>query len=136
MCERVQYRGTKYTKTKEEEEERTWGELTRNSEHVTGVKRHVSVAVGARTAALRVPVLPQGHRQQVPHQGRPQVVKVIFKVQGCQRCCYLVLLHLTVEGKPVGEIFSPLVTTGGQQPNTINDTQSTKCMFNPNTPWP
>ena len=48
------------------------GGLTRNSEHVTRVKRHVSVAVGARTAALRVPVLPQGHRQQV----RPQVVKV------------------------------------------------------------
>ena len=50
--------------------------LTGNSEHVTCVKRHVSVAVGARTAALRVPVLPQGHRQQVRRQGRPQVVKV------------------------------------------------------------
>ena len=27
VCERVQYRGTKYTKTKEEEEEGTWGDL-------------------------------------------------------------------------------------------------------------
>ena len=50
--------------------------LTGNSEHVTCVKRHVSVAVGARTAALRVPVLPQGHRQQSRRQGRSQVVKV------------------------------------------------------------
>ena len=85
------------------------GGLTRNSEHVTRVKRHVSVAVGARTAALRVPVLPQGDRQQVLRQGRLHVVQ------------YLVLLHLTVEWKPVGEILPSLVTTGGQ-PNTIKDT--------------
>ena len=83
--------------------------LTRNGEHVARVKRHVSVAVGARTAALRVPVLPQGDRQQVSCQGRRHVVQ------------YLVLLHLTVEGKPVGEILPSLVTTGGQ-PNTIKDT--------------
>ena len=55
-------------------------ELTGNSEHVTRVKRHVSVAVGARAAALRVPVLPQGHRQQVcRRQGHRQIV--IVKVQ-------------------------------------------------------
>ena len=54
--------------------------LTGNSEHVTCVKRHVSVAVRARAAALRVPVLPQGHCQQVRRrQGHPQVV--IVKVQ-------------------------------------------------------
>jgi len=50
--------------------------LTGNSEHVTRVKRHVSIAVGARTAALRVPVLPHDH-----HQGCPQVVKGFVKVQ-------------------------------------------------------
>ena len=84
--------------------------LTGNSEHVTCVKRHVSVAVGARTAALRVPVLPQGDRQQVRLQGRLHVVQ------------YLVLLHLTVEWKPVGEVLPSLVTTVGQ-PNTIKDTR-------------
>ena len=103
-------------------------ELTGNSEHVTCVKRHVSVAVGARAAALRVPVLPQGHRQQVRRrQGHPQVV--IVKVQqgpspGMSAVFYLVLLHLTVEGKSVDHrIIGGLVTTGGQHPNTINDAQ-------------
>ena len=103
----MQYKGT-YTKTKEQEGTKCTT-LTRNGEHVTCVKRHVSVAVGARTAALRVPVLPQGDRQQVLRQGRLHVVQ------------YLVLLHLTVEWKPVGEILPSLVTTGGQ-PNTIKDT--------------
>ena len=53
---------------------------TRNSEHVTCVKRHVRVTVGCGAAALRVPVLPQGHCQQFRRrQGHPQVV--IVKVQ-------------------------------------------------------
>ena len=95
---------------KTKEEERTKGTtLTRNGEHVTRIKRHVSVAVGACTAALRVPVLPQGDRQRVSRQGHPHVVQ------------YLVLLHLAVEWKPVGEVLPSLVTTGGQ-PNTIKDT--------------
>ena len=54
---------------------------TRNSEHVTCVKRHVRVTVGCGAAALRVPVLPQGHSQQVRHQGHPMVVKAFVKVQ-------------------------------------------------------
>ena len=101
----MQYKDT-YTQKKEGTKGTT---LTRNGEHVTRVKRHVSVAVGARTAALRVPVLPQCDRQQVLRQGRLHVVQ------------YLVLLHLTVEWKPVGEILPSLVTAGGQ-PNTIKDT--------------
>ena len=42
---------------------------TRNSEHVTCVKRHVRVTVGGGAATLRVPVLPQVRRQQSRRQG-------------------------------------------------------------------
>ena len=38
---------------------------------------------------------------------------------------YLVLLHLTVEGKPVGEVVASLVTTDGQ-PNK-NKTAQVQC---------
>ena len=90
---------------------------TRNSEHVTCVKRHVRVTVGGGAATLRVPVLPQVRRQQARRQGG-------------QRTCfsYLVLLHLTVEGKPVGEVVASLVTTDGQ-PNKNKNRPSSMPQF-------